>query len=90
MSSHALSSDSTRRAIRTAFQVIPAILAAVLVLVPVLGLPAATVAAIGGFVGTATVVVAKLHNLAEDYGLIQSTKSAPAVPSEEAPEGPAS
>lgn len=83
-------SDSTRRSIRTAFQVIPAILAAILVLVPVLGLPAATVATVSAVVGSLTVVVAKLHNVAEDAGLIPSTKaSVDVVPGEE-PEGPAS
>lgn len=66
-----LSSDSTRRAIRTAFDVVPAFLAAVMILVPVLGLSAATVAAVGGFVGAATLALTKVRNALEDAGVIR-------------------
>lgn len=70
--------DSTRRAIRTALDLIPAILAALLVLVPVLGLDAETVAKAGAVIGAITLALAKIRNALEDAGLIPALLKAPA------------
>lgn len=70
--------DSTRRAVRTTLDLIPGVLAALLVLVPVLDLPAETVAKVGAVVGAVTLACAKLRNAAEDAGLIPALLKAPA------------
>ncbi len=70
-------SDSTRRAIRTVFDVVPALLAALAVLVPVLELDAGTIAKIGLILGALTVAFAKLRNGLEDAGVIPAVLKAP-------------
>lgn len=70
--------DSTRRSIRTAFDVIPAFLAALAILVPVLDLPAETVAKVGAVVGAITLALAKIRNSLEDSGVIPAVLKAPA------------
>lgn len=70
--------DSTRRSIRGLFDLIPAILAAIAIMVPVLGLPATQVAKIGAFVGALTLALTKLRNALEDAGYIPAVLKAPA------------
>jgi hypothetical protein len=71
-------SDSTRRSLRTILDVVPAVLASLLVLVPVLGLDAQTVAAVGGVMGAITVALTKLRNGLEDAWVIPALLKAPA------------
>ena len=70
--------DSTRRAIRTVLDLVPGVVAALLVMVPVLGLPAAKVAAVSGFLGAVIVAAAKIRNTLEDAGIIPALLKAPA------------
>jgi len=70
--------DSTRRALRTIFDLVPAVLATLAVLVPLLDLDAGTVAKIGALVATITVVFAKVRNGLEDAGVIPAVLKAPA------------
>lgn len=70
--------DSTRRAIRTALDLIPAVLAALAVLVGIFDLPAETVAKVGVVVGAVTMLCAKVRNALEDGGYIPALLKAPA------------
>ncbi len=70
--------DSTRRALRTILDLVPGVLAALLVLVPVLGLDPEAVAKVGVTVGAITVALAKIRNACEDAGLIPALLKAPA------------
>jgi hypothetical protein len=69
--------DSTRRAIRTLLDLIPGVIAALLVMVPVLGLSAAKVATVSGFLGAVIVAAAKVRNALEDAGVIPALLKAP-------------
>jgi hypothetical protein len=72
--------DSTRRAIRTVLDVVPAILAVLVVAVPLLDLDAETVAKVGALVGAVTVALAKVRNALEDSGAIPALLKAPPSP----------
>ncbi len=72
-------SDSTRRAVRTVLDVLPGVLAALIVLVPVLDLPAETVAKVGAVVAAVTVASAKFRNVLEDAGVIPALLKEPAA-----------
>lgn len=71
-------SDSTRRSIRSLFDLIPAVLGAMLILVPVLDLSAATTAKIGATVAAISLALTKIRNGLEDAGLIPALLKAPA------------
>lgn len=70
--------DSTRRTIRGAFDVVPAILAGLLIMVPVLDLPAGTVAKVTAIMGALTLALSKIRNGLEDAGVIPAVLKAPA------------
>lgn len=74
--------DSTRRAIRGAFDFVPGLVAALLVLVPVIGLEAKEVASVTVFLGAVVAACAKLRNALEDAGVIPAILKAPPSPGE--------
>jgi hypothetical protein len=84
--------DSTRRAIRTVLDVVPAVLAVALVAIPLAGLDPETVAKVGALVGAVTVALAKVRNALEDSGaipaLLKAPPSAGADPLPDPPAGP--
>lgn len=71
-------SDSTRRSVRGLFDVVPAVLAAMAILVPALDLSAATTAKVGTTVAAITLALTKIRNGLEDAGLIPAVLKAPA------------
>lgn len=71
-------SDSTRRALRGILDLIPAGIAAVLIMVPVLGLEASQVAAVTAFLSALVVALAKIRNALEDAGYLPALLKAPA------------
>lgn len=84
--------DSTRRTIRTAIQVLLAFLGAVPILVSGLGLPAATVAMVIAVSGSLTVFITSLQTKGEDAGYIRPILKgtpAPTLPAAEAAYEPA-
>lgn len=70
--------DSTRRSLRTVLDVVPAIAATLLIIVPSLGLSAATVAQVGAILGGLVVLFAKIRNALEDSGVLPALLKAPA------------
>lgn len=75
-------SDSTRRSIRTGFDVLLGVLAVAAIIVPSLsgfGVPTDSVALWMGYVIAATAVISKVRNKLEDLGLIPALlyRSAP-------------
>lgn len=72
--------DSTRRSLRTAFDVAVAVLAVATVVVPLLGsfgVSTENVIAWTGMVATATAVVSKVRNKLEDLGILPAVLKAP-------------
>ena len=71
---------STRHAIRTGLQVTLAVLAALAILVPVIGLPAVLGAKIGATIAGLAIAISKIQNAAEDAGLIPGIVKSPSNP----------
>lgn len=81
-------SDSTRRAIRTFFDLAPGFLVTLGIVVGLLDLSVETTAKVSGVLAGATLILAKLRNAAEDAGLVPAVLKAPPSPGENPVPGP--